>query len=410
MSVAEVETKKEHESFFTTTYASLVNWARKSSLWPYPFGTACCAIEFMATVSSHYDIARFGSEVVRFSPKQSDVLMVLGTINDKMGPVLKQIYDQMAEPKWVISMGACATCGGFYRAYHVMQGIDEIIPVDVYIPGCPPTPEAVLDAVIKLQKQIEDDTRLSYERHPRQTKLKIPEVDATVQELRPPPRALIRFLEEKQEPEGPIARAFRDQFAADLIGMQEFRGDLSISVKRENIKHVLRTLKNDPAFDFKMLLDVTAVDYLSERAERYDVVYHLLSLSNKHRARIKVPLPAEAPTIDSAVDIWKGADWSEREAYDMFGIQFKGHPDLRRILTHSQLQVHPLRRDFPPGPRTLCTQTIDLPVVERAKKYAESMGLSHPQILNLGPQHPAMHGTFRLQVAVDGEKIIDADS
>ena len=145
MSVAEVETKREHESFFTTTYHSLINWARKSSLWPYPFGTACCAIEFMATVSSHYDIARFGSEVVRFSPKQSDVLMVLGTINDKMGPVLKQIYDQMAEPKWVISMGACATCGGFYRAYHVMQGIDEIVPVDVYIPGCPPTPEAVLE-------------------------------------------------------------------------------------------------------------------------------------------------------------------------------------------------------------------------------------------------------------------------
>ena len=129
MSVAEIETKREHESFFTTTYNSLVNWARKSSLWPYPFGTACCAIEFMSVVSSHYDIARFGSEVVRFSPKQSDVLMVLGTINDKMGPVLKQIYDQMAEPRWVISMGACATCGGFYRAYHVMQGIDEIIPV-----------------------------------------------------------------------------------------------------------------------------------------------------------------------------------------------------------------------------------------------------------------------------------------
>src|SRR5438132_12755666 len=104
MSVAEIETKREHENFFTTTYHSLVNWARKSSLWPYPFGTACCAIEFMATVSSHYDIARFGSEVVRFSPKQSDVLMVLGTINDKMGPVLKQIYDQMAEPKWVINL------------------------------------------------------------------------------------------------------------------------------------------------------------------------------------------------------------------------------------------------------------------------------------------------------------------
>src|SRR6185503_6823210 len=122
----------------------------------------------------------------------------------------------------------------------------------------------------------------------------------------------------------------------DLIGMREFRGDLSITVKRENIKGVLKTLKTDPAFDFKMLLDVTAVDYLSERKERYDVVYHLLSLSNKHRVWIKAPVPADDPTIDSAIDIWKGADGSEREAFDMFGIQFKGHPDLRRILTHAQ--------------------------------------------------------------------------
>ena len=409
MKAEEVETK-ERENFFTTTAATLINWARKGSLWPYPFGTACCAIEFMAVAGAHYDIARFGSEVVRFSPKQSDVLMVLGTINDKMAPVLKQIYDQMAEPKWVISMGACATCGGFYRAYHVMQGIDEIIPVDVYIPGCPPVPEAVLDAVIKLQKQIEDDTGLSYERHPRQTQLRTPEVDATVHDLQPPPRSLVRFLEENQELDSPIARKFKERFPKDLISMREFRGDLSISVKRENIKDVLRTLKTDPEFDFKMLLDVTAMDYLSERDKRYDVVYHLLSLSNKHRVRIKAQVPGDDPSIDSVVDVWKGADWSEREAYDMFGIQFKGHPDLRRILTHSQFQGHPLRRDFPPGQRTMATTTIDLPVVDRVRKYAESRGISHPTILNLGPQHPAMHGTFRLQVAVDGERIIDADT
>ncbi len=410
MKAEEIEQKREHENFFTTSYSSLVNWARKSSLWPYPFGTACCAIEFMATVSSHYDLARFGSEVVRFSPKQSDVLMVLGTINDKMGPVLKQIYDQMAEPKWVISMGACATCGGFYRAYHVMQGIDEIIPVDVYIPGCPPVPEAVLDAIIKLQQQVENDTRLSYERHPRQQRLRIPEVDATVHALERPPRALVRFLEEKQDVQGPIAQLFKERFPDDLVSMREFRGDLSITIKRETAKQVMRTLKTDPDFNFKMLLDVTAVDYLSERSARYDVVYHLLSLSNKHRLRIKVPVPAEDPTIDSMFDVWKAADWAEREAFDMFGIQFKGHPDLRRILTHSQFVGHPLRKDFPPGQRTLCTETGDLPVVERARKYAESMGLSHPQILNMGPQHPAMHGTFRLQAAVDGEKIIDADT
>jgi len=111
----------------------------------------------MSVVSAHYDVARFGAEVVRFSPRQSDLLMVMGTITDKMGPVLKRIYEQMPDPKWVLCMGACATSGGFYRAYHVMQGIDEIIPVDVYIPGCPPTPEAVLQAVLMIQRLIEKE-------------------------------------------------------------------------------------------------------------------------------------------------------------------------------------------------------------------------------------------------------------
>src|SRR4029078_2851744 len=153
MKAIEPETA-ERENFFTTTASSLINWARKGSLWPYPFGTACCAIEFMSTVSSHYDLARFGAEVVRFSPRQSDVLLVGGTINDKMGPVLKRIYDQMAEPKWVISMGACACSGGFYRSYHVMQGIDEIIPVDVYVPGCPPTPEGLIYGILQLKERV----------------------------------------------------------------------------------------------------------------------------------------------------------------------------------------------------------------------------------------------------------------
>jgi NADH-quinone oxidoreductase subunit B len=119
-----------------------------------PFGTACCAIEFMAVSFSHYDIARFGAEVLRFSPRQADLMFVAGTIVDKQGPVLKTIYDQMPEPKWVISMGVCASSGGFYRSYHTMQGIDEIIPVDVYVPGCPPSPEALLSAIMKIQERI----------------------------------------------------------------------------------------------------------------------------------------------------------------------------------------------------------------------------------------------------------------
>ena len=118
-------------------WTAVVKWGRKSSIWPMPFGTACCAIEFMAMTASHYDLARFGAEVLRFSPRQADLMFVAGTIVDKEGPVLKTIYDQMPEPKWVISMGVCASSGGFYRSYHVMQGIDEIIPVDVYVPGLP---------------------------------------------------------------------------------------------------------------------------------------------------------------------------------------------------------------------------------------------------------------------------------
>jgi NADH-quinone oxidoreductase subunit B len=140
----------------TTTVDAFVKWGRKSSIWPMPFGTACCAIEFMALTASHYDLARFGAEVLRFSPRQADLMFVAGTIVDKEAPILKTIYDQMPEPKWVISMGVCASSGGFYRSYHTMQGIDEIIPVDVYVPGCPPSPEALVAAVMKIQERIQN--------------------------------------------------------------------------------------------------------------------------------------------------------------------------------------------------------------------------------------------------------------
>ncbi len=140
--------------FLVTRLETMVSWARKNSLWPFPFATACCGIEFMSVVSSHYDLSRFGAEVVRFSPRQADLLVVAGTVTDKMAPVLRKIYDQMPEPKWVISMGVCASSGGFYRAYHVAQGIDEIVPVDVYVPGCPPTPEGLMYGILELQKKV----------------------------------------------------------------------------------------------------------------------------------------------------------------------------------------------------------------------------------------------------------------
>ncbi len=139
---------------FATKLDDLVAWGRKNSLWPMPYGTACCGIELMSVMGPKYDLARFGAEVVRFSPRQADLLLVAGTITEKMAPVLVHIYQQMLDPKYVISMGACASSGGFYRAYHVLQGIDKVVPVDVFVPGCPPTPEAVLDGIMALQRMI----------------------------------------------------------------------------------------------------------------------------------------------------------------------------------------------------------------------------------------------------------------
>ncbi len=150
--------EKLGDNIFTTRLNKIVNWSRKNSLWPLPFGTACCAIEFMATVGPRFDLARFGAEAIRFSPRQADLLLVAGTIVNKMAPVLKKIYDQMAEPKWVVSMGSCATSGGIFDTYSTLQGIDTIIPVDVYVTGCPPRPEALIDAIMQLQEMIKQES------------------------------------------------------------------------------------------------------------------------------------------------------------------------------------------------------------------------------------------------------------
>ncbi|MBK6702035.1 MAG: NADH-quinone oxidoreductase subunit B [Saprospiraceae bacterium] len=154
ITLAEAPPGEEGPGFFATSLDHVVGLARKNSIWPLPFATSCCGIEFMSTMASHYDLARFGSERMSFTPRQADLLMVMGTIAKKMGPVLRQVYEQMAEPRWVIAVGACASSGGIFDTYSVLQGIDRIIPVDVYVPGCPPRPEQIIDGVMRIQDLI----------------------------------------------------------------------------------------------------------------------------------------------------------------------------------------------------------------------------------------------------------------
>lgn len=148
----------EGPGFFATSFDEVIGIARANSLWPLPFATSCCGIEFMATMGSHYDFGRFGAERLSFSPRQADVLMVMGTIAKKMAPVVRQVYEQMAEPRWVMAVGACASSGGIFDTYSVLQGIDEIIPVDVYVPGCPPRPEQIIDGFIQIQELVKSES------------------------------------------------------------------------------------------------------------------------------------------------------------------------------------------------------------------------------------------------------------
>lgn len=152
-----LEQSLDRDGFFTTTISEVIKWAQKNSLWPMPLGISCCAIEMMAVGASKFDISRFGSEVMRMTPRQSDLLLVAGTVTYKMSWVVRKIYDQMPDPKWVVSMGACASSGGMFRSYSVVQGIDQFLPVDAFISGCPPRPESIIKAVMTIQDKVKKD-------------------------------------------------------------------------------------------------------------------------------------------------------------------------------------------------------------------------------------------------------------
>ena len=315
-------------------------------------------MEYMATACSHYDVDRFGAGLPRFSPRQADVLFVVGTISHKMAPVMKRIYEQMAEPKWVVSFGVCTCTGGFYDNYATVMGIDTIIPVDVYIPGCPPRPEYVLDGLLKLQSKIT-------EQHARPTSLagaQAGDAEAGVPAMNA----------------ATLIQAVKDRFPAAVKASHSFRGDATVIVSKIPARDCAITqgrrglpdeLPNGPdRCRFLYIRTSRHADSFPRRAwrcvphpkfpthdpwpglpadARFTVVYHFFSLPLKHRLRMEVLMQEDDPEVDSVTSLWAGADWLEREAWDMFGIRFRGHPNLKRILMYDEFVGHPLRKDYP---------------------------------------------------------------
>jgi NADH-quinone oxidoreductase subunit B/C/D len=344
------------------------------------FGLSCCFVEEATALTARYDMARFGAEVLRPSPRQADLLIIAGTVFKKIAPVVLRLYEQMAEPKWVISMGSCSNCGGMYDVYSVVQGVDQILPVDVYIPGCPPRPEAVLQGLVMLQKKIETEsparsifhlkggsqgsvkpilvdgrTKSRDPRGPgmegtaiRGTSVVPPEFQDSRSDLMwaPPPRQI-----ELNPSDQDLARALDEKFGGAVTSIAPISDMLTLQVSENRFKDVLGYLKTEATPQYQRLDDLTAIDESARRQPQndsdYTMVYHLLSFDSASRLRLKVPLQGQDPVTRSITDIWPSANWYEREVFDLMGIRFEGHPNLSRILMPPDWQGHPLRKSFP---------------------------------------------------------------
>jgi NADH-quinone oxidoreductase subunit B/C/D len=419
----------------------IINWARKNSLWPFFFGLSCCFVEEATAWGPRYDIARYGSEVFRGSPRQADVLIVSGTMFTKVAPVALRLYEQMSDPKWVISMGSCSNSGGMYDVYSVVQGTDQILPVDVYIPGCPPRPEALFDGLLLLQKKIaagekptrpvlhlaggseggrrdflvEDVSKSRDTRGPGYAGIPIRGTAATE------PRFWGSRAEIMWTPPAPLATLRPDQqvVATDLaaafgpdITLTPDAGDMpTYVVAPSRLTEVLAHLKHKAPTRFERLEDLTAIDETARR-DRPDheatVVYTLTSLSTPGMVRLACPLPTRDAAIDTATGVWPSADWYEREAAEMFGLSFTGHPDPRRLLTHRDWPGHPLRKDYEgratnraPFLRADCARLEPVDAREILGKRADD----GEYLLNFGPHHYATHGIFRYVLSMRGERI-----
>jgi len=356
----------------------VINWAKSNSLWPLTYGTSCCAIEMMSSSMARYDIARFGSEVFRASPRQADLFIIAGTITKKMAPAMVTLWEQIPGPKYAIAMGACTISGGpfVYNNYSVVRGADKLIPVDVFIPGCPPRPEALFQGILKLREKIrstessrnpwkegkireEDDGdrwAAAAQAWAELEKIKDEEMKAAREEFKeknpdyksafkPKPLSKEDLPLVGRIPEPQIGRSKGDILKKAQEKFSYITDEKELSVKKEDWVEFAKFLQSELNCDY--LIDVTAADW----PEHFDVILQTMSLSEGHKIFAKCSLPKpenkeELPAIPSLTEIYPAAEWKEREVYDMFGILFEGHPDLRRIFTEDGFEGWPLRKDF----------------------------------------------------------------
>lgn len=425
---------------------AVINWSRKYSLWPLFFGLSCCFVEEATAFTSRYDMARFGAEVLRPSPRQADLLIVSGTVFKKIAPVVLRLYEQMAEPKWVISMGSCSNCGGMYDVYSVVQGIDQILPVDVYIPGCPPRPEAVLNGLMLLQEKIAAEERparsvfhiaggtqgtqkaILADEHTKSRDPRGPGMEGTV--IRGSSVTPASFYESRSDlmwspPARSIELTEKETALTHLIGERFGNGVRETSptsdmptylVTEERLQEVLRFLKHEAPVHFQRLDDLTAVDESARRVREdgadFTLVYHLLSLDAARRVRLKVPLHGEYPKAPSSTGIWPSANWYEREVFDMFGIEFEGHPNLRRILLPHDWEGHPLRKGHSGRATEMAPYTLEDARVRQPLDggiYVKDEQAKGQMLLNVGPSHVSTHGLLRYILSLDGEEITGMD-